>query len=165
MNSRVKYYINIYLKRNAYISFGLAFPVAVLFLIVSIFYDEYTYDALFTLMPFGFAGVAWCISASYVLRFIYSIRTQERMFDINFNDTNAICCESAVYISENWFIRAGSCAFYKKYIKKISYKSSYNRKGVTQYKMTVKAIDGEEYRFWLSSYSTVRRLYNWYKNK
>lgn len=162
MNNRIKYYINIYLKRNAYISFGLAFPVAVLFLIVSIFYDEYAYDVFFTLMPFGFAGVAWCISALYVLRFIHLIRTQEKMFGISFGDTNAICCESTVYISEKWFICAGSCAFYRKYIKKISYKS-HKEKGVARYRITIKTIDRMEYRFWLSSYGTVRRLYNWHK--
>ena len=166
MQNRQSYYIRVYLKRNFFLCLGLSLPVALLFFIVAIFYDVVAYDMLLSLVPFLIGGLGFLCSALYILRFTRMIKLQEKLFDIQFSDTNAkpFFKDSVTFTSEDWFIHSGSCAFYRKYIKSLSYKKYYGTRGGSGYKVKIKTVDGKIYGLWLMSTSDIKKIYEWRKN-
>ena len=167
MNNRIKHYIYIYLKRNACLDLAITIPLVLLFLIVSMIYDASTYDMFVCICStFGAGIIVFLCSALYILRFTRMIKLQEKLFDIQFNDINAkaLFKGSVTYISQDWFIHSGSCAFYRSYIKSLSYKT-YTGRGGGGCKVKIKAVDGKVYKFWLMSTVDIKKLCKWRKNE
>ena len=91
--------------------------------------------------------IAVIISPLYIIRFNRLINHQEKMFDIKFDDCNAKDLGNKItFISDNWLIHSGSCAFYRDYVKSFGLKTKISRLG-TDYKIIINTIDGKNYHF------------------
>ena len=85
---------------------------------------------------------------------------QEHIYNIEFQDTKAEHLETTLYLSDEWLIWAGSCAFYKKHIKSISSVRRLGRAGSSN-QVTIKTIDDKKYTVWCLSASNVKKLKEW----
>ncbi len=63
-------------------------------------------------------------------------------------------------VSDRWFIRSGSAAFYDRYIRSIRYRTLHSQSGVG-YRVTVLTTDGKSYGLWLNSVSDIKRAQAW----
>ena len=88
------------------------------------------------------------------------------MFNIKFDDNNAkpILETSIAYLSDDWLIFPGSCAFYRNYIKSFSSKKYNSTHGGGGYRLIVNTIDGEEYEFHARASGDIKKIREW-KNK
>lgn len=164
MNELKKKYIMIYLKRNALLTLGIALPISLVFMVVSLIYDVYPHDIWSSFIPVVIGFLCFLGSSIFVCRFLWLIEKQEEQFNIVFNDENVKQIKGTVtFLSEDWLIHAGSCAFYRGYIKSFSSKLYYGVRGGSGYKIIVKTIDGKRYSFWTMSSSDIVRYRKWLK--
>lgn len=160
------YYIKIYLKRNAKLIAFMSLPISLLFFVVSILYDAIPNDYIFALMPIIVGLLAFLVTCLFIIRFNNIIKMQEEMFNITFNDKNAksISKTSIAYLSDDWLIFPGSCAFYREYIKSFSSRKYNSTRGVSGYRLIVNTTDGQEYEFHARGTSDIKKFREW-KNK
>ncbi len=161
-----KKYINIYLKRNAILIAFLVIPVSILFLIVSLFADVLSYDIWVSFVPIIIGMFCFALSSIYIYRFLRMIQRQEDIFNVQFNDNNAqpLGKGDTTFLSDDWLIHSGSCAFYRGYIKSFSKKVYRSGVGVG-YKVTIKTTDGRKYKFWTMSSHDIDKYRKWAKMK
>lgn len=82
-------YIKIYHKQNVQLAFSCAFAAIVPLFIVSWFYDNATEDTLIWFIPFAIATLSVGVASLCTIRFKKMIKTQEKIYGVQFQDTNA----------------------------------------------------------------------------
>ena len=130
---------------------------------MSLFYDVVPEDALISFVPFILAPLWVAVASLYTIRFKKLIAEQEKIYHIQFQDDNVEHLETTLYLSDDWLIWAGSCAFYKKHIKSISSVRRLGRAGSSN-QVTINTIDGKKYTMWCLSASNVKKLKAWQKS-
>ena len=88
------------------------------------------------------------------------IAEQEKIYHIQFQDDNVEHLETTLYLSDDWLIWAGSCAFYKKHIKSISSVRRFGRAGSSN-QVIIKTVDDKKYTVWCLRASDVKKLREW----
>jgi len=162
MNSLITKYNKIYLKSLfKLILYIMVLPIALLFLILSFFYDTLPYDFLFVLAPIPLGLLFFIPLALYVFRFNRLIKLQEKKFNIKFNDDGAtpVWKNSLTFISDGWLIFSGTCAFYRKYVKSFSVKSNHKR----GYRVTINTIDKKKYKVLAMTSDEIKKYREWRK--
>ena len=162
-----EYYIKIYLKRNAKLIAGLTLPISVYFFVMSLMYDAVPNDFVFALIPILIGLFAFLVTCIFVIRFNNMIKMQEEMFNIKFDDSNAKLASkiSSTYLSDDWLINAGSCAFYRDYIKSFSSKKYNITRVGGGYRVIVNTIDGQKYEFHSRAGGDIKKFREWKKGK
>ena len=153
-------YIKIYHKRNTLLALFCASIVFLPLFAVSLFYDVVPEDTLISFVPFILAPLWVAVASLYTIRFKKLIAEQEKIYHIQFQDDNVEHLETTLYLSDDWLIWAGSCAFYKKHIKSISSVRRLGRAGSSN-QVTIKTIDDKKYTVWCLSASNVKKLKEW----
>ena len=161
--SPVRRHIAHYLKRNLILAFACAGPIAVLFAVVGIVYKSNLTDIWTGIgLAFALAAMFYFAGALACIRFVRMIRLQEALFETEFDDQNATVLDriGLTSVSDRWFIRSGSAAFYDRYIRSIRYRTLHSQNGVG-YRVTVLTTDGRSYGLWLNSVSDIKRVQAW----
>lgn len=161
--SPVQQHIARYLKRNLLLALGCSVPIIALFAVVGVICksnaaDIWTAIGLTLALAFVFYGAG----ALACVRFVRMIRLQEALFQTRFDDSNAVVLDRVglTSVSEHWFIRSGSAAFFDRYIRSIRYRTLHSQNG-TGYRVTVLSTDGKAYGLWLNSASDIKRVQAW----
>ena len=158
--ARVEKYIKIYHKRNVKLALLCAAIVFVPLFVVSLFYDVVPEDTIVSFVPFVLATLCVAVASLYTIRFKKMIKEQEHIYNIEFQDTKAEHLETTLYLSDEWLIRAGSSAFYKKHIKSISSVCRFGRVGSSN-EVTIKTIDNKKHTIWCLSTSNIKKIREW----
>lgn len=153
----MKEYIKVYHKRNIKLALFGAGMVFVPLFVVSLFYDVVLEDMF---VPFALAAVCVLVASVYTIRFKKMIEEQEKIYNIQFQDEDVECLENILYLSKDWLIWAGSCAFYKRHIKSIKDIRRYGRGGSSS-QVIIKTIDNKKYTIWCRSTSNVKKIKKW----
>lgn len=87
------------------------------------------------------------------------------MYNVKFNDNNAIQLskKSLNYLTDEWYIQAGSLAMYYKHIKSMAIKSHHSR-GNTTYEIVFKTNDGHKYKVGIEKTTHYNKIRKWYNN-
>ncbi len=157
-------YIDIYLKRNALLSFFCAIIAFIPLFVVSLIYDVVSYDLAVAFAPFALAFGCFLISIFPILRFKKMISEQEKIYNVTFSDVGATNLETVLYLGDDWLIYAGSCALYKKHIRGVKHKTEHGRAGSSN-RVTITTVDGKRYAIWCLSTSNVNKIKSWVKGK
>ena len=120
---------------------------------------------IFTLSFTIIAFFVFLFSLVYIIRFKKTIKAQEQKFNIIFNDNNAILLSKQAlnYLSDEWYIQAGSLAIYYKNIKSMALKSHYSRSNTT-YSIIFKTKDGHKYKVGIEKTTHYNKIRKWYNN-
>ncbi|MBE6960514.1 MAG: hypothetical protein E7448_07335 [Ruminococcaceae bacterium] len=156
-------YIKIYHKRNVQLALFCAIIVFLPLFIVSLFYDIVPEDTLISFIPFMLALTCVAVASLYTIRFKKLIAEQEQIYNIQFQDDNVEHLETTLFLSDDWLIWAGSCAFYRQHIKSISSVRRFGRAGSSN-QVTIKTNDDKKYTVWCLSASNVKKLKEWRKS-
>jgi hypothetical protein len=153
-------YIKIYHKRNVQLVFICASIIFLPLFITSLLYDVVPGDIWIALVPFYLAPMCVAVASLYTIRFKKLIATQEQAYHIQFQDHNVEHLETTLYLSDDWLIWAGSCAFYKQHIKAIRSVRRFGRAGSSN-QVTIQTMDDKKYTVWCLSASNVKKLIAW----
>ena len=156
MKNAVAKYIRIYMQNNLQTGVLCAVLCFIAFFAVSIRYDVFEHDVAFSFIPFGIALIM--IAATYfrTFRFRKMISAQEKRYKVKFSEENAEFLCSGVYLSENWLIFAGICAFHKKFIKSVS-----QVKKSKLPLMSINTADGGQYKLRIVTKDEVGAVNEW----
>lgn len=164
MDHLKKKYIMLYLKRNAILALGIALPISFLFLVVAIIYDAVPfYDKIAgVLFPIICSFFGFAASSLYVFRFLWLIEKQEKLLNITFCDDGAMPLNKSItFLSKDWLIHSGSCAFHRKFIKSFSQHKHYGIRVANGYKITVNTVDGHKRCFWTMGSRDIDEYRKW----
>ena len=153
-------YIKIYHKRNVQLVFICASIIFLPLFITSLLYDVVPGDIWIALVPFYLVPICVAVASLYTIRFRKMIAKQEQMYCIQFQDDNVEHLETTLYLSRDWLIWAGSCAFYKQHIKSIRSVRRFGRAGSSN-QVTIQTMDNKKYTVWCLSASNVKKLIVW----
>lgn len=153
-------YIKIYHKQNTKVALICAIIAFVPLFTVSLCYEVIPEDTLISFAPFVLATISVAIASLYTLRFKKLIKTQEQIYNIKFQDTNAVSIGKTLYLSDKWLIWAGSGAFYKEHIKSISSVRVHGGRYGSSYKAVIQTVDGKKYSFWCAA-SDIKKIRKW----
>lgn len=153
-------YVRIYLKQIIQLALVCATIVSVPLFVVSIFYDVVPEDIFVSFTPYVIAAAWIAVAPLYTKRFRKMIHAQERLYDVQFRDTDAVHLETSLYLSKDWLIRAGSCAVYRAHVQSINAALRHGRAG-SAYEVTIKTVDQKKYRIWCANSSNVRKIKKW----
>lgn len=156
-------YIKIYHKRNVQLVFICASIIFLPLFITSLLYDVVPGDIWIALVPFYLVPICVAVASLYTIRFRKMIAKQEQMYCIQFQDDNVEHLETTLYLSRDWLIWAGSCAFYKKHIQSIRSIRRFGRAGSSN-QVTIQTMDNKKYTVWCLSASNVKKLKEWRKS-
>ena len=159
-NELVKKYVLLYVKRNTILTLALSMFVFLFLFIASLFYKVNPDDILSFFMIFLYPLPLLLFSFLYIIRFTSMIKKQEIEFQIPFNDENVQKIDDTIFVSDHWLINAGSCAFYKGNIAKLTYKEI---KG--QPKVIITTNNEKKYSFWCRCYEDLDDIRKWYHAK
>ena len=157
-------YIKIYHKRNVKLALFCAVIVFLPLFIVSLFCDVIPEDTVISFVPFVLASICVVAASLYTIRFKKMIAEQERSHNIQFQDDNVEHLETTLFLSDDWLIWAGSCAFYRQHIKSISSVRRFGRIGSSN-QLTIQTNDDKKYTVWCLSASNVKEINEWRKHK
>jgi hypothetical protein len=109
--------------------------------------------------------IVFLIQGFSVVRFFRMIKCQEKQFGIAFSDRNAspIGKNTQIFLSDDWFILAGTAAFYRKGIKDITWRCERHTRGVRSYYLIVVTSEGGTHRYRLNSKKICSRIRRWWK--
>ena len=161
--SPVQQHIARYLKRNLILALGCSVPIIALFAVVGVIYQSNAADIWTAIgLTLALAAAFYAVGALACIRFVRMIRLQEALFQTQFDDSNAVVLDRVglTAVSEHWFIRSGSAAFFDRYIRSLRCRTLHSQNG-TGYRVTVLATDGKEYGLWLNGASDVKRVQAW----
>jgi hypothetical protein len=156
-------HIKRYLKRNLILALACSVPIIALFAVVGVVYQSNAADIWTAIgLTLALASAFYAVGALACIRFVRMIRLQEALFQTEFDDQNATVLDRVglTSVSDHWFIRSGSAAFYDRYIRSIRYRTLHSQNG-TGYRVTVLTTDGKEYGLWLNSVSDIKRVQAW----
>ena len=156
-------YIEIYHKRNVQLVFICASIIFLPLFITSLLYDAVPGDTLIAFIPFVLAPICVAVASLYTIRFRKMIAKQAQTYHIQFQDDNVEHLETTLYLSSDWLIWAGSCAFYKKHIKSIHSVRRFGRAGSSN-QVTIQTVDDKKYTVWCLGASNVKKLKEWRKS-
>jgi len=166
--NRANFYIKKYIFRSGCWIFGFAFFLCTLFFVVSLFNDSLSDDLQATLIALGLAVLAFLVSLLPVFRFQNMIKLQERMFNIQFIDEDALPIHrySLVYLTKDWLIVAGRYAFYRNFIRndRIKIQIQNNSRG-NDYFIKIDGVNNQFYRFHADSASSAKKIKAWSKTE
>ncbi len=155
-----KKYIREYFKRNLLLIGFCTLICAIPFFIAALMNDVIKNDMLLCVFTIIFGVVIFGVSMLYVIRFKKMIARQEELLGVTFNDNNACAIDNFCdYISDDWFIRSGSVAFHRRYIRSIEVEGESSPRS---FRLTIRTIDDRVYGF--SSMINTKELKRWWKN-
>ena len=157
-------YIKIYHKRNVRLVFICASIIFLPLFITSLLYDVVPGDIWIALVPFYLAPMCVAVASLYTIRFRKMIAKQEQAYHIQFQDHDVVHLETTLYLSDDWLIWAGSCAFYKQHIKAIRSVRRFGRAGSSN-QVTIQTMDDKKYTVWCLSAANVKKLKAWQKSQ
>ena len=97
-------YIKLYHKRNIRLAFICATMVFVPLFVVSLFYDVVIEDTLVAFVPYILAAMCVAVAALFTKRFRKMIHEQEKLYSVQFQDTDVVHLETTLYLSRDWLI-------------------------------------------------------------
>jgi len=156
----MKKYIFIYNGRNVLLSLLFATIAFIPLYSSAMNYDYVSNDLLLSFLPFAIAALYVVIASLFTIRFRSMIKKQEKNYGIVFNDTRSEHLERMIYLSKDWLIFAGVYAFYKRYIKSVTYILK-NVRGGPSYKVTIKTIDNKCYKISCRNLSGIKKIRKW----
>ena len=162
----VKHYCLLHLKFYGKLCFIIATMMFIPFFITSLCYDALEYDILFSCCAsYGIWFLVFLVLAMWNIRFLRMIRRQEQKFAISFSDRNAkpLWSDSLSFLSDDWFIHAGSAAFYKDYIAAITWKRQIPGEGRSGYYLNVTTVDNRNYHLFIRSRNACEKIRKWWK--
>ena len=159
----IKKYIKIYHKRNVLLALFCASIIFLPLFITSLLYDAVPGDIWIALVPFYLAPICVAVASLYTIRFRKMIAKQEQTYHIQFQDDNVEHLETTLYLSRDWLIWAGSCAFCKKHIQSIHSVRRFGRAGSSN-QVTIQTMDNKKYTVWCLSAANVKKLKAWQKS-
>ena len=157
-------YIRIFQKRNIMVGLICALLVFVPLFVVSLVYDVVPKDTLISFGPFLLAAICVALASLCTIQFRKLIKAQEKLYNIEFQDTNVQHLETTLYLSDHWLIWAGVSAFYKPYIKSIKAAHRFGRAG-SSYAVILQTVDDKKYTIWCLSNSNVNKIQKWNNEK
>lgn len=165
----MKKYNLIYAKNTFLMCFVISLIAAIPLFIVSLFYDAAENDVLYFLYCF-LAGAAVWLARLLRIPFAHMIlRRQEKLLGIKFDDKDVKplypkSANSLIYVSDEWLIFAGTGAFCRDYIEKITVRSK-KRKNRTDYFHLCIIIGKDQKKYYklLDSASTAKKIREWYR--
>ena len=112
-------------------------------------------------------GAVLLVQCFFIIRFFRMIRKQEQQFEICFSDCEAkpLWKGAPVYVTEDWCILGGTAAFYRGYIKNVTWQYERRGRGAGSYYLIVKTLDGCRYRIWLGRKSSCAKIIRWWKTE
>jgi len=112
----------------------------------------------------GFCAV-FLVQCFFIIRFFRMIRKQEKQFEISFSDCDAkpLWKGASVYTTNDWCILGGTAAFYRGYIKNVTWQYERRYRGTGSYYLIVNTLDGQRFRIWLGKKSSCSRIKSWWK--
>ena len=155
-------YIRLYMLRNLKLTAAIILPQMAIFPVMGLcagaeHFDLWMFETIWLLMGclWLLYGGLWCI------RFLKIIARQEKLYNIQFDDRNAQAVNGGrmTYLSDNWLIHAGSCAFCREYIQSMSMRSRHGSCTVT-----IETADGRRYRFVTMAGSDLEKFRKWRKS-
>lgn len=157
-----KKYIYKFLKFVALATIACLLP-GIMSLCLMIIEGEYSPVVILLFCPLIIAII---ISPLHIIRFNRLISNQEKMFNIKFEDNNAKELGNPIaFISDNWLICSGTCAFYREYVKSFGVKRETGGRGPTSYKIIVNTIDGQKYSFYAGASKDIVMCREWLHRK
>ena len=153
-------YIRIYHKRNIQLAFVCATIVFVPLFVASLFYDVIPEDTLVSFVPYVLVAAYITVASSFTKRSRKMIHKQERLYGVQFQDTDVVHLETTLYLSKDWLIWGGSCALYRAHIKSIKSAVRHGRVGSSN-EVIIKTIDDKRYRIWCLAPSNVKKIQKW----
>ena len=165
----MKKYNLIYAKNTFLMCFFISLFAAVPFFAVSFFFDAVENDILYSLY-YLLAGAAVWLLLLLRIPFVHMIlRRQEKMLGIKFDDKDVKplypkSANSLIYVSDEWLIFAGTGAFGRAYIEKLTVRSK-KRKNRTDYYHLCIIIGKDQKKYYklLDSASTAKKIREWYR--
>ena len=163
MNIKKKY-ILAYIKNNFY---ALLIINGVFFFCFSIpcLLDSHVWVVAmaFLIVCFTISLIVFLISLLYIVRFKKTIKLQEEMYNITFNNKNEIVLKKNYnYLSDEWFIQAGSLALYYKYIKTMRLKTHHGKNN--SHSIVFKTQDGKKYTVGIEKTTHYTKVRKWLNN-
>ncbi len=165
----MKKYNLIYAKHTFLMCFVISLIAAIPLFIVSLFYDEVENDILYSLYCLLAGAAVWLL---LLLRIPFAhmiLRRQEKLLGKKFDDKDVKplypkSANSLIYVSDEWLIFAGTGAFGREYIEKLTVRSK-KRKNRTDYYHLCIIIgkDKKKYYKLLDSASTAKKIREWYR--
>ena len=172
MSGFVRRCVLAHVKRRALLVFGIVLPIALLFALVGMIADELPAREVLLVALCG-CSVGFLVLTGMMyqpLRFVRMIRRQEDVLGIPFEEEGFVPLAPKAHplnqhyqASRGWFMSAGSWAFHRKYIVKITQKSYATRAG-RMYWAHVETIEGKVWKLTLESASDLKKFCQWYKN-
>ncbi len=157
----IRTYDLLYLKRSTRFVVLLFLPVSLLFLVVSLLYDAYAYDWIFSLCIVPCAVILnLLVFFVFLLREHHILKTQSRDGGFLFHDRGARPLHPTylIFISDEWLIVAGRLALHKDYIRSITAKPQDKRNPQGGYNVFCNCQNGKRYRFFCDSPEDVKTI-------
>lgn len=164
INTSKFFYIKKRIIWNAICVFSVAVPAALLLLVVALCFDLYTGDALLSLWVFLFAIAVYILSLAVIPLFLRTIDNQERLFCVIFpsEGLEPVGAGPLDYASAEWYVRAGSLAFYRDYVTSIKYKCvTHLGPRANGYRAVITTVDGKTWVLSFRSSADINRLCAW----
>ena len=160
-----RHYSILHLKFYGTLCFLIGTIMFIPLFITSLIYDVVENDVFFAVVvSYGPCFIGFLLLSGWNVRFYHMIRRQEQMFGIQFTDTNAkpLWRESLSFLSDEWFIHAGSAAFYKDYIQRVAWVRQIPE-GRGGYYLIVETTDNRSYQLFIRSRSGCEKVKKWWK--
>ncbi|MBQ6817444.1 MAG: hypothetical protein IJO27_03340 [Bacilli bacterium] len=174
MNIKKKYTLK-YIKRNTLllvILIAITFFAVILDTLIAnhrISLYDFKVILLFSAIYLIIGMIPLFISFIYIFRFYKTISIQEKEYNTVFNNNNETILSKGClnYLTDEWFIQAGSLAIYYKNIKSLNIKKR-GAANHTRYLIVFKTNDGKKYQVHIQSsahYTKIRKWWNSLKEK
>jgi len=166
-----KRYILMYVKSNAFILILVTSIVFFsLFLTIIFSGEKITIEYLmliiaFTSIIFIPGIIIFLYSLIYIERFNKIIKLQEKLYNTTFNNKNEITLQKNLnYLSDEWFIQAGSLALHYKYIKSINFKTIHRINANSTYYIIFKTQNNQKYKVTIAKTTHYNQIRKWWNN-
>ena len=156
-------YVLLHLKSRGVLYFLYGSIISIPLFIAAVYYDLGKRDILLSIAA-GY-GLAFLIQCLGIVRFFSMIRRQEQQFGISFSDCDAkpIWKNGSGFLTDDWFILAGYGAFYRGYIKRMTWQYERPYRSAGRYYLIIQTTDRRRYRLPLDENSSCARVHRWWK--
>ena len=159
-NESIQKYISIYMKKWSLLWLLCATVCAVPIFVLSLQYDNISYDMFISIIPYAIAALLIIINRLLAIRFSETVQKQEKLYSVRFFDSNAERIADKVYLSDDWIIFLGKCALYKQPITDITFYEMHSPKLHT-HEVIFQTQNDAAYTFWIESKEGVEKVKKW----
>ena len=159
-NESIQKYISIYMKKWSLLWLLCATVCAVPIFILSVQYDNLSYDMFISIVPYAIAALLIIINRLLAIRFSETVQKQEKLYSVRFFDSNAERIADKVYLSDNWIIFLGKCALYKQHIIDMTFYEEHSPKLHT-HEVVFQTRNDAAYTFWIEPKEGIEKVKKW----